>query len=115
VCSFIPKIYTKKNKGRTELWNKSNLKNPTKLLEYRRALYAKLKNQTQSQDVEQEWNLIKRTITDAANETIQTQSKKQKNEWWDNMEPEQVTHGTIRKEMKLIECVQGRKKNGLTM
>ena len=32
-----------------------------------------------------------------------------------NIEPEQVTHGTIRKEMKLIECVQGRKKNGLTM
>jgi len=42
-----------------------------------------LKNQTQSQDVEQEWDLIKRATTEAVNETIQTQSKKQKNEWWD--------------------------------
>jgi hypothetical protein len=44
ISQNLPKIYTKKNKGQTELWNKSNLKNPTKRLEYRRALHAKLKN-----------------------------------------------------------------------
>jgi hypothetical protein len=49
----LTKIYTKKNKVQTELWNKSNLKNPTKLLEYRRALYTKLKNQTHYQDMDQ--------------------------------------------------------------
>jgi len=49
----------------------------------RRALYTKLKNQTQSQNVEQEWDQIKRAIIEAAYTTIQTQSKKQKNEWWD--------------------------------
>jgi hypothetical protein len=32
-----------------------------------------------------------------------------------SIEPEQVMHGIIRKEMKLIECVKGRKKKGLTM
>jgi acyl-homoserine lactone acylase PvdQ len=78
------KIYTKKNSVQTELWNKSNLKNPTKPLEYRRALCAKLKNQTQYQDMKQEWIQIKRAITEAVYETIQTQCTKQKNEWWDN-------------------------------
>jgi hypothetical protein len=43
-----------------------------------------MKNQTHSQNVEQKWDQIKRAITEAAYETIQTQSKKQKNEWWDN-------------------------------
>jgi hypothetical protein len=80
----ILKIYTKKNTVQTELWNKSNLTNPTKPLDYRRALSAKLKNQTQYQDVEQEWIQIKRAITEAVYETIQTQCTKQKNEWWDN-------------------------------
>jgi hypothetical protein len=45
----LPKIYTTKNRVQIDSWNKSNLNNPTKLLEYSRALYTKLKNQTQSQ------------------------------------------------------------------
>jgi hypothetical protein len=36
ISQTLPKIYTKKNRVQTDLWNKSNLKNPTKLLEYRR-------------------------------------------------------------------------------
>ena len=39
--------------------------------------------QTQHQDVEQEWEQIKKAITEAAKEVIHTQSKKQRNEWWD--------------------------------
>ena len=62
------------------MWDKSNLKKPIKLQEYRRALYAKLSKQTQHQEVEQEWNQIKLAITEAANEVIQTQSKKQRSE-----------------------------------
>jgi len=79
----LPKIYTMKKRVQIDSWNKSNLNNPTKLLEYRRALYTKLKNQTQSRNVEQEWDQIKRAIIEATYATIQTQGKKQKNEWWD--------------------------------
>jgi hypothetical protein len=38
----LPKIYLKKNRDRTGMWDKSNLKNPIKLQEYRRVLYTKL-------------------------------------------------------------------------
>jgi len=33
--------------------------------------------------VEQEWEQIKLAITEAANEVVQTQNKRQRNEWWD--------------------------------
>jgi len=65
------------------MWNKSNLKNPIKCLEYRRTLYTKLSKQTQQQEVEQEWEQIWMAITEAANEVIQKQDKKQRSEWWD--------------------------------
>ena len=39
--------------------------------------------QTQHQDVEQEWEQIKKAIKEAAKEVIHTKSKKQRNEWWD--------------------------------
>jgi hypothetical protein len=84
VSQNLPKLYINKNRVQTDAWNKSNLKNPTKLLEYRKTLYTKLENKTQLQDVEQEWDQIKKTITEAAHEIIQTQNKKQKNECWDN-------------------------------
>jgi hypothetical protein len=32
----LPKTYLKKNRDRTGMWDKSNLKNPIKLQEYRR-------------------------------------------------------------------------------
>ena len=73
----------KKSRDRTERWDKTNLKNLTKLQEYRRALYTKLSKQTQHQEVEQEWEQIKVAITEAAKEVIQKQSKKQRSEWWD--------------------------------
>jgi len=118
----LPKIYIKKNRDCTGMWNKSNLKNPIKFLEYRRALYAKLSKQTQHQGVEQEWEQIRTAITEAANEVIQKQGKKQRNEWWDKdchlairrkndarrmwlqHKLERVANGIIRKEMKQIEC-----------
>jgi hypothetical protein len=43
----LPKIYLKKNRDHTGMWDKSNLKNLIKLQEYRRALYTKLSKQTQ--------------------------------------------------------------------
>ena len=79
----LPKIYIKKNRDCTGMWNKSNLKNLIKCLEYRRALYTKLSKQTQQQDVEQEWEQIRMAITEAANKVIQKQDKKQRSEWWD--------------------------------
>jgi len=78
----LPKIYLKRNRDRTGMWEKSNLKNPIKLQEYRRVLYTKLSKQTQHQEVEQEWEQIKTAITEATNEVIQTHNKKQRNEWW---------------------------------
>jgi len=94
------------------MWNKSNLKNLIKCLEYRRALYTKLSKQTQKQDVEQEWEQIRMAITEAASEVIQKQDKKQRNEWWGmdcqlaiySIKPERVANGTTRKEMKQKEC-----------
>jgi len=64
------------------MWNISNLKNPIKCLEYR-VSYTKLPKQTQQQDVEQEWEQIRTAITEAANEIIQKQDKKERSEWWD--------------------------------
>ena len=39
--------------------------------------------QTHHQDVEQEWEQIKKAITEAAKEVIHTKSKKQRNDCWD--------------------------------
>ena len=57
------------------------LNNLIKLLEYRRALYSVLSIQTEQQDVEQEWEQIKKAIMEAANEVIRKQDKKQRSEW----------------------------------
>jgi len=74
----LPKIYNKKNKDWTGTWDKLNLKTPIKLLEYRKALHSTLLKQTQQQDVEQEWEQIKKAIIEAANEVIQKQDRKQR-------------------------------------
>jgi len=54
--------------------------NPIKCLEYRRALYTKLSKQTQQQDVEKEWERLRKAITEAAHAVIQKQDKKQRSE-----------------------------------
>jgi uncharacterized protein YPO0396 len=64
------------------MWNKSNLKNPIKIQEYRRALYTKLFKQTHK-DVKQEWEQIETAIIEAASEVIQMKSKEKWREWWD--------------------------------
>jgi hypothetical protein len=71
----LPKVYYKKNRDFTGRWDESNLKNPIKLQEYRRALYTKLSKQKQQQGVEQEWKQIKSAITEAANEVIQVKNR----------------------------------------
>ena len=72
VTQNLPKMYLKKNRAQTGTWDKTNLKNPFKLQEYRTALHTKLMRQTQHQDVEQEWEQIKKAITEAAKEVIHT-------------------------------------------
>jgi hypothetical protein len=57
------------------------LNNLIKLLEYSRALYSVLSKQTEQQDVEQEWEQIKKAIMEAANEVIRKQDRKQRSEW----------------------------------
>jgi len=69
----LTKVYIKKNRDWTGMWNKSNLKNLIKCLEYKTALHTKLSKQAQHQDVEQEWEQIRTAITEAANEVIQKQ------------------------------------------
>ena len=66
----LPKIYLNKNRDHTGMWDKSILKNPKELQEYRRVLYTKLLKQTQHQEVEQDWEQIKTEITEAANEVV---------------------------------------------
>jgi hypothetical protein len=57
--------------------------NTTKLKQYRTCLYNKLNKKGMQQDIEEEWAHIKQTITEAANESIQTQNMSTRNEWWD--------------------------------
>ena len=52
------------------MWDKSKLKNPIKLQEYRSVLYTKLLKETEHQEVEQDWEKIKMEITEAANEVV---------------------------------------------
>jgi hypothetical protein len=61
----------------------NNLLNNTKLREYISCLYNKLNEKGIQQDIEEEWTHIKQTIIEAAKETIQTQNKLLRNEWWD--------------------------------
>jgi len=42
-----------------------------------------LVNLAPKQEIDEEWEQIKIAIVDAAREVIQTQSKSQRNEWWD--------------------------------
>ena len=66
----LPKIYLNKNRDHTGMWDKSKLKKPIKLQEYRSVLYTKLLKQTQHQEMEQDWEQIKMEITEAANEVV---------------------------------------------
>jgi len=66
----LPKIYLNKNRDHTGMWDKSKLKNPINLQEYRSVLYTKLLKQTQQQEMEQDWEQIKIEITEAANEVV---------------------------------------------
>ena len=52
------------------MWDKSKLKNPIKLQDYRSVLYTKLLKETEHQEVEQDWEKIKMEITEAANEVV---------------------------------------------
>jgi len=64
-------------------WNKVNLQNPSKLMEYRSLLHTKLINLVPKQEINDEWEQIKTTIVDAARGVIQIQGTPPRNEWWD--------------------------------
>jgi len=84
ISQNLPKIYTKRNNIQPTVWNKANLKNPSILLNYRKALYTKLDNQPQLCELEHEWNQIQMAIIEAAQETNQTQIRNiPKSKWWD--------------------------------
>ena len=52
------------------MWDKTKLKNPIKLQDYRSVLYTKLLKETQHQEGEQDWEQIKMEITEAENEVV---------------------------------------------
>jgi hypothetical protein len=79
----LQKIYLKKNRDCTRMWNKANPKNLIKLQEYRRTLFTKMLKETHHQDVEQEWEHIKTVIIKAASEVIQMHNREQRREWRD--------------------------------
>ena len=68
-------ITTQKEFAKKLRWNTSNLKNPEKLRAYNKRLNDRLENQEEIQNVEQDWQNIKTAILEAAEETIQTQSR----------------------------------------
>ena len=63
----LPNIYKKKPILLTKL-NKTNIQDPSKLRQYRTSLHNKLKNTPDTNNIKEEWERIKETITDAANE-----------------------------------------------
>jgi hypothetical protein len=77
----LPNIYKKKPILLTK-WNKTNIQDPSKLRQCRTSLHNKLKNTTDTNNINKEWERIKEAITDAANEVIQIQSRTPRNEWW---------------------------------
>ena len=76
-------IRTQNKAVKQNKWNQSKLQNPAKLKQYRICLYNKLIGKEGQQDNEEEWTNIKETITQSANEVIQTQNTSNWNEWWD--------------------------------
>jgi len=78
----LPNIYKKKPIQFTKR-NKINIQDPSKLKQYSISLYNKLKNVPDTNNINEEWERMKKTISDAANEVIQTQGRTTRNEWWD--------------------------------
>jgi predicted choloylglycine hydrolase len=78
-------IRTQNNAVKQKKWNQSNFQNPAKIKQYRSCLYNKLIGKEIQQDTEEEWKNIKETITESANEVIQTQNNSNRNEWWDEL------------------------------
>jgi hypothetical protein len=76
-------IRTQNNAVKQKKWKQSNFQNPAKIKQYRSCLYSKLIGKEVQQDIEEEWKNIKETITESANEVIQTQNNSNRNEWWD--------------------------------
>ena len=70
----LPKLYKKKPTPSIKC-NKTNMQNPIKLRQYRTSLHNKLKNISDTNNNEEEWERIKEAIMDAANEVLQTQVK----------------------------------------
>jgi hypothetical protein len=58
------------------------MQNPIKIRQYRTSLHNKLKVIPDTNNAKEEWERIKETITEAANEVIHTQNRTPRNEWW---------------------------------
>jgi hypothetical protein len=78
----LPNIHKKKLIQLTK-WNRTNIQDASKLKQYRTSLHNKLKNTPDTNNINEEWERMKKAITDAANEVIRSHSRTQRNEWWD--------------------------------
>jgi hypothetical protein len=76
-------IRTQNNTVKQKKWNQNNLQNPSKLNQYRSCLYNELIGKEVQHGIEEKWKNIKETITESANEVIQTQNISNRNEWLD--------------------------------
>ena len=81
----LPAKYRKKSE-KVFKWNKQNLQCNVKLKEYKEVLYGKLKeeNKNENENIDERWNKLRNTITEAAELVIQRQGKPERNEWWDD-------------------------------
>jgi hypothetical protein len=75
-----PRTGTRDKKG----WNSDNRINQDKLRQYRSNLRSNLSNVKVEEDIEKEWENIRKAIFQAATETIRIQQKHLRNERWDD-------------------------------
>ena len=79
----LPFTYRNKSRQITKIvkWNKNNIQNPLKLKQYKKSIHDKLELIPDNQSINEEWESIKSTILDVANEVIQKQEKPTRNQW----------------------------------
>jgi hypothetical protein len=81
-----------------------NIRNPVKLKQYRQTIYEKLLQKIEQNEVNHEWENIKSTILESAEEIIKTREKHARNEWWD----EECKEAISKKNIARKKCLQKR-------
>jgi hypothetical protein len=63
-------------------WKQINLNNKIRVLEYKECIDAKIATKTKEDGIDKDWDDIKNSIIETAEETIGKETKRNKNDWW---------------------------------